>query len=458
MTATPELPSRLSSDPAEFAAAATGMQAADVAEALGDLAPQAAGRVIAALPFDLAVEVLDDPELEDRVSIIRSMDPGTAASLLDAMSADQQAMVFRDLPEPDRARLLPALSGPAQEAMTLLLHYRPEKAGGIMTTEFLTVPPTWTVEETLQLIQRVGGAKETVYQLYVVDPADSRLRHVVSLRELVLSDRGKLVIEVGSRRKPVTVDPESDREDVARLISRYDLLALPVVDQAGRILGIVTVDDVIDVMVAEETEDVQKFGGLEALDKPYTEVGFGSMIRKRAGWLTALFIGEMLTATAMGRFEHEIERALVLALFIPLIISSGGNSGSQASSLIIRALALREVTPRDWWKVAAREIPSGLALGVILGAVGAARIMLWQGMGWYDYGEHDWLIALTLGLALVGVVAFGSVAGSMLPFALKRLGFDPASASAPFVATLVDVTGIVIYFTVAAVVLRGTVL
>jgi len=280
----------------------------------------------------------------------------------------------------------------------------------------------------------------------------------VSLRELVISDRNKLVTEIGSPGKPVTVDPATDREVVARLISKYDLLALPVVDQAGRILGIVTVDDVIDVMVAEETEDVQKFGGLEALDKPYTEVGFGAMMRKRAGWLTALFIGEMFTATAMGRFEHEIERALVLALFIPLIISSGGNSGAQATSLIIRALALREVTLRDWWKVAARELPSGLALGVILGAVGAGRILLWQYLGWYDYGEHYRLIALTLGLALIGVVAFGSVTGAMLPFVLKRLGFDPASASAPFVATLVDVTGIVIYFTVAALVLRGTVL
>ena len=454
MTASSNLLSLLSGDPAEV----TGMQAADVAEALQDLAPQAAGRVIAALPFDLAVEVLDDPELEDRVSIIRSLDVSTAGALLDAMSDDQQAILFRDLPDADRARLLPALSRPAQEALTLLLHYPPEKAGGIMTTEFISVPPTWTVEEALQLIQRVGGAKETVYEVYVVDPEGARLRDVVSLRELVLSDRGKLVTEIGSRRKLVTVDPDSDREDVARLISKYDLLALPVVDRAGRILGIVTVDDVIDVMVAEQTEDAQKFGGLEALDEPYTEVGFGAMIRKRAGWLTALFIGEMFTATAMGRFEHEIERAVVLALFIPLIISSGGNSGSQATSLIIRALALREITLRDWWKVAARELPSGLALGVILGAVGAARIVLWQDMGWYDYGEHDRLIALTVGLALVGVVTFGSVTGSMLPFALKRLGFDPASASAPFVATLVDVTGIVIYFTVAALVLRGTVL
>jgi magnesium transporter len=457
MSGSPEL-SLLPNDPAELAVAVAGAAPADIVEALRDLAPEAGARVLEALPFELAVQVLDDPELEDRVSIIRELAAGTAAALIDAMSADQQATLFRELPEAERARLLPALGRSAQDALTLILRYPPDKAGGIMTTEFLSVPPTWTVQETLGLIQRVGGAKETVYEIYVVDSTDGRLRQVVSLRELVLTDRAKPVSETGSRRKLVTVGPDTDREDVARLIAKYDLLALPVVDQAGRILGIVTVDDVLDVMVAEQTEDVQRFGGLEALEGPYTEVGFGTMIRKRAGWLTALFVGEMFTATAMGRFEHEIERAVVLALFIPLIISSGGNSGSQATSLIIRALALGEVTLRDWWKVAARELPSGLALGAILGTVGAVRILLWQEMGWYDYGEHDRLIALTVGLALVGVVTFGSVIGSLLPFALKHLGFDPASASAPFVATLVDVTGIVIYFTVAASVLRGTVL
>jgi magnesium transporter len=215
---------------------------------------------------------------------------------------------------------------------------------------------------------------------------------------------------------------------------------------------------VIDALVAETTEDVQKFGGMEALDEPYMEISIPRMLRKRAGWLAALFIGEMLTATAMGYFEHEIERAVVLALFVPLIISSGGNSGSQATSLIIRAMALREVRVRDWWRVALRELPSGLCLGAFLGVIGATRIVLWQGLGWYDYGSHYGLVALTVALALIGVVTFGSFAGSMLPFVLRRLGFDPASASAPFVATLVDVTGLVIYFTVALVILRGTIL
>jgi magnesium transporter len=458
MSATPEPRYRLSGDPSELAKIAADMEAADIVEGLQGLPAAAAARVIAALQFDLAVQVLDDPELEHRGSIVQALDAGIAGALVDAMSADQQATLFRALPEAERSRLLPALHGNTQEALALLLRYSPEQAGGIMTTEFLSVPPSWTVDEALRLIQRVGSAKETVYQVYVVDPDDKRLRDVVSLRDLLLKDRGSPVTGVGRKRKLVTVAPEMDREEVARLISKYDLLSLPVVDRAGRMRGIVTVDDVIEVLVAEQTEDVQKFGGLQALDEPYTEVGFGAMIGKRAGWLTALFIGEMFTATAMGRFESEIERAVVLALFIPLIISSGGNSGGQATSLIIRALALQEVQLRDWWRVAARELPSGLVLGLILGAIGAGRILLWQRMGWYDYGDHDRLIALTVGLALVGVVTFGSLTGAMLPFVLKRLGFDPASASAPFVATLVDVTGIVIYFSVAAVVLEGTLL
>jgi magnesium transporter len=314
------------------------------------------------------------------------------------------------------------------------------------------------VERALRHIGEVGGAKETVYAIYVLAPDTQQLVHVVSLRELVLADRQQMVKDVGDVRAPIVVTPLTDREEVARLISKYNLLAVPVVDEGGHVLGIVTVDDVIDAIVREQTEDVQKFGGVEALDEPYTEIGFWAMIRKRAGWLTALFLGEMLTATAMGHFEHEIEKAVVLALFVPLIISSGGNSGSQATSLIIRAMALRELSLGDWWRVALRELPSGIALGAILGTVGVIRILLWQEIGWYDYGPHFLLVALTVGMALVGVVTFGSLAGSMLPFLLRRLGFDPASASAPFVATLVDVTGLIIYFTVALLLLRGTLL
>jgi magnesium transporter len=305
----------------------------------------------------------------------------------------------------------------------------------------------------------VGRAKETIYAIYCVAPETQTLVHVISLRDLMVArDRSLRVDEIGSRRAPLTVKPLTDREDVARLISKYNLLAVPVVDDEQRVIGIVTVDDVIDAIVREQTEDVQKFGGMEALDEPYTEISFGKMIRKRAGWLCALFVSEMLTATAMQHFEAEIARAVVLAMFIPLVMSSGGNSGSQATSLIIRALALREVTLKDWWRIAVRELPTGLTLGLILGVIGFFRIELWQALHLFDYGVHHTLVAFTVGGALVGIVAFGSLAGSMLPFLLKRIGFDPASASAPFVATLVDVTGLVIYFSVALLILRGTLL
>jgi magnesium transporter len=324
-----------------------------------------------------------------------------------------------------------------------------------MSTDFLMVPWTATVEDALQRIRgRRGGSEESVCATYVVD-AEMRVRRVVSLRELVSSDPARRIAELGRKKKLCTVGPTTDREDVARLIARYDLLSVPVVDEHQRMLGIVTVNEVVDALTAESTEDVHKLGGMEALDEPYMAISLPCMVRKRAGWLAALFIGEMLTATAMGHFQGEIQHAVVLALFIPLIISSGGNSGSQATSLIIRAMALRELRPRDWARVALRELPSGLVLGSFLGTIGAIRILLWQAFGFYNYGPHYQLVALTVAVALIGVVTFGSLTGSMLPFILRRLGFDPASASAPFVATLVDVTGLVIYFTVALVILRG---
>ncbi|HSQ30647.1 MAG TPA: magnesium transporter [Gemmatimonadaceae bacterium] len=453
----PELLYLLHGDPAELAETLAGMRAADVAEALGDLPPGGAAKVLAALPFDLAVQVFDEPELDRRYELVQIMDTDAAVALVEAMSADQRADVFRELGEADRERLLARLDEETQSALTLLLRYPPDTAGGIMTTEVLTVPLDWSVGQTLDYITRVARSKETVYVVYVVDD-DERLVGVVSLRQLMLADRNANVRDAGDRRAPITLAPRTDREEVARVIAKYNLLAIPVVDEASHVLGIVTVDDVIDAIVHEQTEDVQKFGGMEALDAPYMEIGLGRMIRKRAPWLCALFLSEMLTATAMQHFEGEIERAALLAMFIPLVMSSGGNSGSQATSLIIRALALGEIRLRDWWRIAVRELPTGLVLGAILGIIGFGRILLWQRLGIYDYGVHHSMVALTVGLALIGIVAFGSLAGSMLPFVLRRLGFDPASASAPFVATLVDVTGLVIYFSVAWLVLRGTLL
>jgi magnesium transporter len=456
---TPELLYLLCGDPVELAAVLSSMQPPDVAEALRELEPAAAAKVMAALPFDLGVQIFDEPELVgNRAAIIAKMPDRDAADLVDAMSGDQQADLFRELTPGDRARLLSALTRDTREALRLLLQYEPETAGGIMTTEFVSVPANWTAEQTLAHVRQVGGRKETVYAIYITDPQTQQLIHVVSLRELVMADPGARMGQVGAPRRVLSVGPLMDREEVSKLISKYNLLAIPVVDDGKHLLGIVTVDDVIDAIVQEETEDVQKFGGMEALDVPYPEISLPAMLKKRAGWLAALFIGEMFTATAMGYFEHEIAAAVLLALFVPLIISSGGNTGSQATSLIIRALALGEVSLKDWWRVAIRELPVALSLGLLLGTIGVLRILLWQGLGWYNYGEHYILIGLTVGLALVGVVTVGSMIGSMLPFLLKRLGFDPASASAPFVATLVDVTGIVIYFTVAAMLLRGTLL
>jgi magnesium transporter len=454
----PTLRELVNGDPEELAQAVAAMRSADLAEELDRLSPQSAARVLAALPFDLAVQLFDEPEFTRRPRAFECLPVGEAVPLLEAMSADQQADLLREIKEPERGRLLAALRPETRAALALLLAYPPTSAGGIMTNEFVSVGDDWTVERALAEIRKVAREKETVYAVYVVDPKDLHLVHVVSLRDLLIADSAASVLEVGKRRPPLTVRPLDSREDVTALISKYNLLAAPVVDEEGRILGIVTVDDVIDAIVAEQTEDAQRFGGMEALDKPYTEIGFATMIRKRAGWLCALFLSEMLTATAMQHFEGELSRAIVLTLFIPLIMSSGGNSGSQATSLIVRALALREVSLGDWWRIAVRELPAGLCLGAILGVIGIVRIFLWQHFHLYNYGVHWPRVALTVGAALIGVVTFGSLAGSMLPFILRRLGFDPAVASAPFVATLVDVTGLVIYFSVAFVILRGTLL
>ena len=445
-------------DTANLARTLERVHDADIADALNAIDPPIAARVLAALPFDLAVRALNQPELDHRAKLFEHLPTEKAIALMGAMSADQRADVFRDLPPGVATQLLAAVDTRTKESLRSLLSYPPTTAGGIMTTEHVEAPATWTVERTLAQIRSGGQPRRPVYAVYVLDPVDRRLVHTVTLRELVLADPTRTLLEIGDRHPPVTVNAGTDREEAARLIAKYDLLAVPVIDEGGHVLGIVTVDDVIHVMIKEQTEDVHKLGGVQELDQPYTKIGFGTMIRKRGGWLCALFLSEMLTATAMQHFAGELSRAIVLTLFIPLIMSSGGNSGSQATSLIIRALALREVRLGDWWWIALREIPAGVALGAILGGIGIARIVSWQVFGFYNYGPHWFLVALTVGLALIGVVTFGSVAGSMLPFVLRRLGFDPASASAPFVATLVDVTGLVIYFSVAYAVLRGTLL
>jgi len=455
---TPELLYLLSADPAELAETVAPLRGVDVAESLNRMEPEGAARVLANLPFDLAVEVLDEPELERRNAIVEQMERGVAGALVASMAPDRRADLLRELPLKKRKAVLSRIDEPERRELEGILAYPEHTAGAIMTTEFVHVPPSATVEEALAAVRDATRAREQVYAVHVTDAGIGALLRTIAVADLVAADPHTNVLEVGDRRPPLATMPLADQEQVARMISKYNLLALPVVDATGRMVGIVTVDDVIDAMMREATEDVQKFGGQEALGRPYLTVSLAQMVKKRAGWLAALFLSEMLTASAMQHFSDELAKAVVLTLFIPLVMSSGGNSGSQATSLIIRALALGEVKLGDWWRVVVRELPTGLTLGIILGIIGFTRIFIWQHVGFYNYGPHYLLVALAVGIALIGIVTFGSLAGSMLPFLLRRLGFDPASASAPFVATLVDVTGLSIYFTVALLVLRGTLL
>ena len=333
--------------------------------------------------------------------------------------------------------------------------YPEDEAGALMHAGYVRISPDVTVEEAIAEIRQQAGQVEMIYYAYVLDDSQ-HLMGVASFRELLSAERSKRVREV-MRTDYVFVLEDADQETVAQLLAKRRLLAVPVLDQDGHMQGIVTSADVAGLIQQEAGEDIVKIGGMEALDGPYLEVTFGQMVRKRAGWLAILFVGEMLTATAMGFFSGEIERAVVLALFIPLIISSGGNSGSQATTLVIRAMALGEIRLRDWWRVIQRELAAGVVLGTILGIIGISRIFLWHALRG-TYGPHYGIVALTIGCSLVGVVMFGTTAGSMLPFLLRRCGLDPASASAPFVATLVDVTGLIIYFSVASVILRGVLL
>jgi len=448
----------VSDNVAELAANLATARGADIVDLLNRKKPAFAVKLLQSLPEEQAVDALDQPRLERSAAILSALPPERAARLLDLMSADRAADAVREMRISVRNDLLARVSPETKASLDHLIPYPHGCTGHIMTTEFVAVPGNWTVGEVLDHVRAVEHARETVYAIYLLDPQTGVLLRAVALRELISADPGATVLSVAPARPPMSVTPETPEGETVRLISKYNLLAIPVVDTTRHVIGIVTVDDAVDTLVAQQDAEVQNFGGMEALDAPYMHVGFLSMVKKRAGWLCVLFIAEMLTASAMQSFEDELEKAVVLALFIPLIMSSGGNSGSQATSLIIRALALQEVRVRDWWRVLLRELPSGIALGVILGLLGALRITVWQNLGLFDYGPHWKLVTLTIASALVCIVTFGSLVGSLLPFIAKRLGFDPATASAPFVATFVDVTGIVIYFTVATLILRGTML
>ena len=419
-------------------------------------------------------------DAEERREGFRLLDPGEAESLFELLEAREQCALLlglspaerqlwmRQLPPDDaadavqaaepeqRELLLAALDAPTRREVAALLAYAEDEAGGLMSPRYVRLRPDMTVDEAVAYLRRAARERvETIYYIYVLD-AEQRLLGVASFRELFGAPPDALVRDV-MRTNIISVRDDLDQEAVANVIAENNLMAVPVLDIDGRIRGIVTVDDIVDVVREEATEDIQKIGGTQALDAPYLEVGLLEMVRKRGVWLTVIFVGQLLTTTAMSMFENELARAVVLALFIPLVISSGGNSGSQASTLVIRAMAMQEVRLRDWWRVLRRELAAGLLLGLTLGAIGLLRIVLWPSRD-EQFGEHFFLVGVTVAVSLVWIVMWGAVAGSMRPFVLRRLGLDPANSSAPFIATLVDVTGLVIYFSVASVVLAGTLL
>jgi magnesium transporter len=503
----------------------------DIAELIEDLPPEEEGIIFRLMPREQAAQVFEYLPLETQRSLVRSLNHEQLQSIVNEMTPDDRTRLLEELPAEVTRTLLDTLSPEELKTARALLGYPPGTAGRYMTPEYVALPPDIMAQEALDLIRRMGRGKETLNVIYLINER-GKLLEDLRLGSLVLADPEMMIGDIEDR-PVVSIPATTPGGEVVAAFERYDRVALPVVDDNGIMLGIVTHDDVLEFAEKRATAEIQQLGGSEALDAPYLTVGFWDMVKKRGGWLAILFLGEMLTATAMGYFEGEIEKAAVVALFVPLIISSGGNSGSQGTSLIIRSLALKEIKLKDWWRVFGREIRTGLALGVFLGAIGFMRISAWQGLSHVPhvgaffqshgsgdeqripegmkevtadeelstdvpisafvmprgaqiskgmtlpsstvlppevrtiershdhptaYGKHWFLIGLTVFFSLIGVVMWGSLAGSMLPFILRSLGFDPATSSAPFVATLVDVTGLIIYFCVAKVVLTGTLL
>jgi magnesium transporter len=454
----PELVSLVSESPGEVAELLDEIHPEDIAEIIADLDDDRAVKLITALPTDFAAQVFGRLDQERQEHLTELMGTGSVARIATEMDADDRADFFSILPPSVHEPLLEELERvdpEAAEDVEELVRWPDASAGGLMTTDYIAVGPDLKLADAIDEVRSNAKAAETVESIYVVDKS-RRLLGMLTLRQLLLSKPNDRVGDV-MITNVITVLPELDQEEAAKILAKYDLHTLPVVDQSGKMLGVITSDDIIDVVVEEQAEDAEKFGGMEALDAPYLQTSFWSMIRKRGGWLAVLFLGEMLTASAMAGYQDDVARTVVLAMFVPLIISSGGNSGSQASTLIIRAMAVGEVRLKDWWLIVGRELRAGLVLGLALGSIGVLRIVAWQAI-FHSYGKHYGLVAATVGISLVGVVAWGTISGSMLPFVLRRLGLDPASASAPFVATLVDVFGLVIYFETARLLLGGSLL
>ena len=436
---------------------------ADVAEVIVDMPEDDRVIIFRVLPAALAADVFEYLDVDAQQSLLHCMAHEQVAAILNEMSPDDRTALLEEMPSAAARQLIRLLTPEERRVATALLGYPEGSVGRLMTPDFVAVREDWTVKEVLDYVREHGQDSETLNFIYVVDER-GKLIDDLRIRNFLLRPLNTRVDEIMDRSF-VHLTVNETQEEALNIFRKYDRAALAVVDSNGVLVGIVTQDDMLDVAEEEATEDIQKIGGMEALDEPYMRISLWRMVRKRAGWLIILFLGEMLTATAMANYQDELAKALVLALFLPLIISSGGNSGSQASTLMIRAMALGEVTLRDWWHVMRRELQAGLSLGVILGVIGTTRVAFWAMVDKKYlhhqppvYGAHWPLVALTVGIALVGVVLWGTLSGSMLPFLLRRVGADPATSSAPFVATLVDVTGLVIYFSIALVIMRGAML
>ena len=429
----------------------TEMPTVEVADFLSSLVEEDAIRLLKKIPVEKQGFVFTSFEIEKQIELISHFSPRELARLFSFMQSDDRADLFQAMETEEQSKLLPFLEKKVRENVIQLSSYPEDTAGGSMSSDFASITTNMTVKEAIDQVRRDAPKKETIYYIYVVDE-DRHLKGFVSLKDLILAEPDETIEKI-YHEEIVSVGTREDQETVAEIISKYDLIAVPVVNRQNQLVGIVTHDDAIDIIREEETEDVQKMSGMEALEEPYISASLLEMIKKRAGWLIILFIGESLTATAMGFYENQIAQLVVLALFVPLIISSGGNSGSQASTLVIRALALNEISLRDWWIIIKKEFMVGFLLGCILGIVGIARISI--AAQFTDiYGPYWFLIAMAVGVSLLGVVMWGTLIGSFFPLVLKRLGFDPAVSSAPFIATLVDVTGLIIYFSVSIFLLK----
>ncbi|HEX4630698.1 MAG TPA: magnesium transporter [Chthoniobacterales bacterium] len=432
------------------------MPPADVAEVILDLPEDEQVIIFRLLPTPLAADVFEYLEPDAQQQLLRAMAHEQVVAILNEMTPDDRTALLEEMPSAAARQLIKQLTPDERRIAQALLGYPEGSIGRLMTPDFVAVHDDWTVKEVLDHVREFGRDSETLNVIYVVDDR-GKLIDDLRMREFLLRPFEAKVSDFRDRTF-VALKVNDTQEEALNAFRKYDRVALPVVDSNEVLVGIVTSDDMLDVAEEEATEDIQKLGGLEALDEPYTTISLARMVKKRATWLIILFLGEMLTATAMQGYNGEIEKAAILAMFLPLIISSGGNSGSQATTLVIRAMALGELRLGDWFRVVRKELLSGLSLGLILGTIGFFRITLWQYLHIFDYGKYHWLVAFTVGVALIGVVLWGTISGAMLPFLLRRCRLDPATSSAPFVATLVDVTGLVIYFNVALFILRGTLL